>query len=310
MNNLRNEGNASNSESNEIVMEKECGCTSSCGCAMNDLSYPSYVYSLGRIGYNFPNESVTNEAQAGFLIENIQTGTETEKIYQLLTKKEYRYLARELCWTFKVGYIQTFVVIPKDPNDYEAFVESLSYKRRGFLDGVTKQDILTVIVGEKGPMCPPGMCGGLTLPIVTVDRIQTFKIKDMSAALIKKAKDSNLKPDRVTEQDFQGHIEDLWDKMLYTSENSEGSDPTSRAVNYLTWQSLDFYLQSAIIETSTAPHFLEDIQPQPVKTIGSAKIVQVLFRYRTQFSVETYGIDVDVTYKYPYLRYPFRRLLS
>src|SRR5437899_9894739 len=68
-------------------------------CASGAASLPvSYVYAIGRIEARFPRVSVEKEfAQAAGRAETAGQ-TDQQAFYNVLSKPESRYLARQLCW--------------------------------------------------------------------------------------------------------------------------------------------------------------------------------------------------------------------
>src|ERR1051325_884032 len=70
-------------------------------CAMAAYA-GSYVYALGQIEARFPRLSIEKEfAQAGGRME---TGGKTDQqvLFELLSKRQSRYLARQLCWVLVI----------------------------------------------------------------------------------------------------------------------------------------------------------------------------------------------------------------
>src|SRR5262245_43331140 len=95
-------------------------------CAGGAVSAPaSYVYAIGRIEARFPRLSVEKEsAQATGRAETARL-TDREAFYKVLSQPENRYLARQMCWVLTVQGLETYIVHPRDPGDFERVVQSL-----------------------------------------------------------------------------------------------------------------------------------------------------------------------------------------
>ena len=82
---------------------------------------------------------------------------------KVLTQRQNRYLARQLCWVLTIEAMETYVLIPGDPADLDLLIESLR-------PTPTPWD-LDVVIGTRGSACSPSMCNGLTVPLVVFDQI-------------------------------------------------------------------------------------------------------------------------------------------
>jgi hypothetical protein len=127
---------------------------------------PSYVYALGRIEPRFPSLSVEKEfAQATGRV-SMTSGTDREAQHAVLSDRVNRYLARQLCWVFAIGGMESYVLAPRDPADLDLLVEALQPRSgSGELD---------LVIGAIGPIVPPDACGGLTVPVVVFDQVYSF----------------------------------------------------------------------------------------------------------------------------------------
>jgi hypothetical protein len=95
-------------------------------CAGSSASMPvSYVYAIGRIEARFPRLSVEKEfAQATGRAETAGQ-TDQETFYKVLSKPENRYLARQLCWVLTIQGLETYILHPRDPRDFDRLVETI-----------------------------------------------------------------------------------------------------------------------------------------------------------------------------------------
>ena len=85
----------------------------------------SHVYAIGRIEARFPRLSVEKEfAQAAGRAETAGQ-TDQQAFYNVLSKPESRYLARQLCWVLMIQGLETYIVQPRDPRDFDRLVEAI-----------------------------------------------------------------------------------------------------------------------------------------------------------------------------------------
>jgi hypothetical protein len=79
-----------------------------CGAgAAGAMASPSYVYVLGQIEERYPRPSIEREvAQATGRAETAGR-TDRQAFHQILSQRENRYLARQLCWVLSVQGIET-----------------------------------------------------------------------------------------------------------------------------------------------------------------------------------------------------------
>jgi hypothetical protein len=102
----------------------EPGCPT-CGEGTGAFWPPAYVYAIGKIEPRIPQLSVEKEfAQATGRSDTIAL-TDREVLQKLLVQREYRYLARQLCWTMTVEGLDTYIVIPREQADLEFLIATL-----------------------------------------------------------------------------------------------------------------------------------------------------------------------------------------
>ena len=129
------------------------------------MASPSYVYVLGQIEERYPRPSVEKEvAQATGRAETARR-TDRQAFYQVLSQRENRYLARQLCWVLSVQGIETYLLQPRDPADLDLLINAIEPQSAPWISAV---------IGVKGPVAPPDYCNGLMAPIVVFDQIYTF----------------------------------------------------------------------------------------------------------------------------------------
>ena len=73
--------------------------------------------------------------------------------------------------------METYLLVPRDPADIEMLIEAIR-------PAPARQDI-DVVIGTRGPIAPPPMCNGLTVPIVIFDQIYSFGRDELVKAIPK-----------------------------------------------------------------------------------------------------------------------------
>ena len=89
-----------------------------------DRFLPS-VYAVGRIEWRFPTASIEKEfAQATGRVET--TGlTDRQALHAVLSQRQHPYLVRQLCWVLTIADLETYILMPHDPADYDLLVEAV-----------------------------------------------------------------------------------------------------------------------------------------------------------------------------------------
>lgn len=147
---------------------------------------PSYVYALGRITPRFPSLAVEKEfAQATGRAETAGL-TDRQALQSVLSQRSNRYLVRQLCWVLEIEGLETYLLVPRDPVNFDLLIEALR-PTPSPLD-------LDVVVGVRGPIAPPEMCNGLMIPIVAFDEIFFFDRDTLIKAIPRYYLSVNLSP--------------------------------------------------------------------------------------------------------------------
>jgi len=265
------------------MMEKSCGCQKNNESSM-PKEKPSYVYAIGRIQPRFPKCLYKKEfAQA--VGRSDTTGlTDGETLRNILAERQSRYLARKMCWVFTVDGVNTYIVLPRDPIDYELLINALRPAPR-------PTDI-DVIIGVKGPIAPVEMCNGLSVPIVVFDHMYSFDVD----GLIK----SIPRPEKIKEEQFTKVAEEVFHRVIQLHDNAGNTDE-QRAVNYLSVRYDQIYSTVAYMHGNDFS--LTSIEAHLSRLSGAQKIVNVIlsFTNRKTDIVEKYSTRVDVTEEFPFL---------
>ena len=86
--------------------------------------------------------------------------------YNVLSKPENRYLARQMCWVATIQGVETYLLQPRDASEIDRLVEAIR-PQPSPLD-------LDVVIGVRGRLASPDFCNGLMVPIVVFDQIYSF----------------------------------------------------------------------------------------------------------------------------------------
>jgi hypothetical protein len=245
---------------------------------------PAYVYAIGRIEPRFPSLSAEKEfAQATGRAETVGL-TDRQALQAVPSQRQNRYLVRQLCWVMAIEGLDTYILQPRDPADFDLLVEALRPAPR-------PTDI-DVVIGLRGPIAPPELCNGLMVPIVLFNQIYSFDVD----ALIR----SIPRPDKVTAKDFDAVAEELFDRLMQMADNAGATDE-HRALNYLAVRYPAVYANAADAFGRNAS--LTAIEVRPSALSGVRRIVEVIFCFTNRQTdvTEKFFSRVDVTEEFPFL---------
>lgn len=244
----------------------------------------THVYAVGRVEARFPRLSVEKEfAQATGRAETAGQ-TDQQAFYNVLSRRENRYLARQLCWVLSVQGLETYLVRPRDPVDFDQLVEAIRPRP-------SPTDI-DVVIGVRGPIAPPEVCNGLMLPIVLFDQIYSFDRDTLLKAI--------PRPEKMKQQQFEAAAGEVLDRILQMTDNAGAMDE-HRTLNYLAMRYPGIYVKAAEEFARDFSLTGVDVLPSPLR--GTREIVDVVFSYtnrNTDFT-EKFCVRVDVTEEFPFL---------
>ena len=244
----------------------------------------SPVYAIGRIRWLFPSLSVEKEfAQA---TGRTQTAGQTDQqaFYKVLSQPENRYLARQLCWVLTIQGLDTYILQPRDPRDYERLVEAAR-------PAPSPMD-MDVVVGLRGPIAPPEMCNGLMIPIVVFDQVYSFDRNALIKAI--------PRPKKAGDSEFEASAGEVLDRILQITDNAGAADE-HRAPNFLAMRYPAIYTQTS--EAFARDFSLTNVYVVRSRLSSTRNIVDVIFSYtnRNTDYTEKFFARVDVTDEFPFL---------
>lgn len=248
-------------------------------------SRPNHVYALGRIEPRFPTLAVEKEWAQVIGRADAAGLTDRAAIREFLAERENRYLVRELCWVFTVEGLETYILRPRDPADFDLFVEALRPA-----DRMIDSDV-DVVIGTLGAIAPPEACNGLALPVCHVDQLYSFDADTLINSI--------PHPDTHVDN-FEQVARDLFVHIAQLADNAGATDE-HRALNYLSVRYPTIYHNTA--ERLAENAALSGVEVTSSRLSSSRRIVDVVFSYTNRRTdvVERYFVRVDVTEKYPFL---------
>lgn len=270
---------------NSIQEDVKCGCKRRNTNSDIDIKVSqSYVYTLGRVEPRFPNLAVEKEFTQATGRTETAGMTNRQALHTVLSKPENRYLARLMCYVLTVEGLETYILKPDDPMDFNTLVEAIRPTPR-----LTDVD---VVIGRQGPIASPEMCNGLMIPIVMVDQIYSFDIDGLISSI--------PRPDTIAVEKFNLAAEELFSRIIQIADNAGAMDE-HRALNYLAVRYSAFYGQVAEMYGRNFALTAVDVYPSRLSNIRKIVNVVTSFTNRVTDIIEKYYIRVDVTEEFPFL---------
>jgi len=210
--------------------------------------------------------------------------TDRQTLQSVLSQRHNRYLARQMCWVLSIEGLDTYIVVPRDPQDIELLVESVrSQPRPGDLD---------VVIGLKRGIAEPDTCNGLMIPVVAFDQVYSFDVDSLLKSI--------PRPDSVPEDRFRATSEELFARILQLADNAGATDE-HRALNYLA-------VRYPAVYATAADAFGRNFSLAGVEVLQSRlgtvrRIVDVVFTFvhRETGLEESWFVRVDVSEEFPFL---------
>ena len=260
----------------------------SCGAVADsnggELAAPSYVFAIGRVEMRFPSLAIEKEFAQATGRADTKGLTDRAAAHAVLSERTNRYIARHICWVFTIEGLETYILVPRDPADYDQLLEAV----RPYPSPLD----LDVVVGVKGPMAAPAACNGLMVPIVVFDQIYSFD-RD---ALIK----AIPRPPKTTAKEFGPAAEELFDRIMLSADNA-GCMDEHRALNYCAVRYPAIYGAAADAYARNSSLTAVEVQPSPLSSTRNVVDVIFTFTNRTTDVNEKFFARVDVTEEFPFL---------
>lgn len=193
-------------------------------------------------------------------------------------------MVRQLCWVLTVEGLETYILHPRDPADFDLLVDTGR--------GEPRATDLDVVIGVRGAIAPPELCNGLQVPIVVFDQIYSFDRDSLITSI--------PRPEGMATEKFGPAAEELFDRIMLMTDNAGATDE-HRALNYLAVRYPAIYATAA--DAFGRNSSLTGVEVRPSHLSGVRKIVDVIFSYthRQTDVTEKYAVRVDVTEEFPFL---------
>jgi hypothetical protein len=266
--------------------EGGCGCSGAAEADPNG-SGPAprtYIYTVGSIEPRFPNLSVEKEFAQVTGRANTAGLTDRQALQQVLSERRNRYLARQLCWVHTIAGMETYLLFPRDPADFDLLVESLRPAPRA--------TDLDVVIGVRGPIAPPQLCNGLQVPIVGFTQVYSFDVESFIRSI--------PRPDTIPEPQFAPVAEEVFGRIMQATDNAGATDE-HRALNYLATRYPAIYATTAEAHARNSALTAIEVRPSPLSAVRKVVDVIVSYTQRQTDVVEKFFVRVDVTEEFPFL---------
>ena len=194
---------------------------------------------------------------------------------------------RQLCFVMTIQSLETYILRPRDPADFDLLVEAIRPAPRP-----TDVD---VVIGQRGPIAPPEMCNGLMVPIVAFDQLYSFDVDSFTEGI---PRPEDTPEDQ--EERFRSAAEELYYRIVQVADNAGATDE-HRALNYLTVRYDRIYAKTAEMYEQNAS--LSRVEVRPSRLSSTRRIVDVIFTYtyRETDVDEKHFVRVDVSEEFPFL---------
>lgn len=268
----------------QACAEGSCGADAGAGADGESSNAYPFVYAIGNIEIRFPSLGIEKEfAQASGRAATAGL-TDQQALHSVMVQPHNRYLSRQVCWVMQIEGLDTYLLQPREAADFDLLMESVRANPG-------RQD-LDVVIGLRGPLAPPSMCNGLSVPLVAFSQIYSFDRETFAKAV--------PVPSGPRSKGFPSTVGEVFDRILRVADNAGASDE-HRALNYLATRYPAIYNLGA--ERHAADFSLTSIESAPSRLSGVRRLVNVsfVFTHRPTQVMERYSVRVDVTEEFPFL---------
>jgi hypothetical protein len=210
--------------------------------------------------------------------------SDQQVLQRVLAERQNRYLSRQVCWVFTIEGLDTYLLQPREAADFELLLEAVR-------ENPSRLDV-DVVVGLRGPLAPPTMCNGLSVPIVAFSQIYSFNRDSFVQAV--------PVPEGQPAEGFPEKVNEIFDRILRVADNSGASDE-HRALNYLATRYPAIYNLGA--QQYVEGNSLTAIETAPSRLSGTRRMVTVSFVFTNRQTqvMDRYSVRVDVSEEFPFL---------
>ena len=225
---------------------------------LRESATPSFVYAIGRVEPRFPSLAIEKEFAQATGRKDTAGQTDLEVLRSLLMDRASRYLVREMCWVFTIEGLETYILKPRDPADFDLLIDAVRPA-----PGASDVD---VVIGVRGPIASPETCNGLMVPIVAFDQLYSFDRDELL--------DEIPRPEDYAEEMFRATAGEVFDRIGQVADNAGATDE-HRALNYLVVRYPAVYARTA--EAHAEESAMSGVEVRPLRLSGARTIVDVIF---------------------------------
>lgn len=285
----------------------DCGAPGGiCTCA-NGQSSSRPIYVLGSVDILFPHQAVSEELQTlalalshDYPTEQLQEPASNEELrswqFRVFSKKEARYLARQMYWILKIEGHPAYYLSLRDLHDLDDLIKCL---------GRSEKEDLDLFVGSSS-LIDIDTYPGISLPILSVDQIgsfrkdnliEWFKTKANAPPPLAKRAAAGTNQYRIYEQKL-----DWLFKKLEQNADNRGDTDELRALNYLAvrYRPLyELYAEIMMVRQGWSFDGVRVIRSRLSR--GDKRLVDPVFTFRHKETgdVEQYFLRMDVSHLFP-----------
>ena len=251
------------------------------------VTQPAFVYALGQIEPRFPTLAIEKEYAQVIARRDADGVTDRQLLVETISEPQNRYLARQMCWCFSVEGLETYILVPRDPDDLRLLI--------GAVRDDPGRDDIDIVIGTRGGIAPPEMCNGLAVPVVVFDLIYSFDRDTLVKSI--PVPESIAAKDRTKFQQTAGAF---FDDVMKLADNAGATDD-HRALNYVATRYAHIYTALAESRTETLRSRRSRLSPRRSSRARIIVDVVLSFVNRTTGVTTKHSLQVDVTEEWPSL---------
>ena len=186
----------------------------------------------------FPNLAVEKEFAQATGRADTAGKTDRATLHAVLSKRENRYLVRQLCWVLTIQGLDTYILVPRDPADADLLVEALrpapepERRRRRHRSARSRRAARRCATGSR---CPSSS--------------STRSTRSSRDALV----EAIPRPEKTPRSSSAQAAAEVFDRILQLTDNAGATDE-HRALNYLAVRYPGMYAKAAwSSSTATSP---------------------------------------------------------
>jgi hypothetical protein len=178
--------------------------------------------------------------------------TDQQTFHAVLSKRENRYLVRQLCWVLTIQGLETYLLAPRDPADIDLLVEAIR---------------------------PVPSQNDIDINDIDIDQIYSFD-RD---ALIK----AIPKPAKTTAAQFGPAAEELFNRIMQMTDNAGATDE-HRALNYLAMRYPAIYARAAEEFAQAFSLTGVEVRPSPLSSTRMSSLLSSPIPTGTRISPKSF----------------------